>query len=119
MLDRYGWTENANGTFNLTLFIEHGRITDKPDGPQMLQGLPKLLRFFTAEISRMTATQNLIIAEVEADKKDAIEALARENGLYAAMSADYEKTAWHVLPCPPAHSPWQKQNGIYPDSLQN
>ena len=83
--DRYGWTKNANGTFNLTLFIEHGRITDKPDGPQMLQGLLKIAALHGGDF-RMTATQNLIIAEVEADKKDAIESLARENGLLRDVS---------------------------------
>ncbi len=78
--DRFGWTENANGTSNLTLFIEHGRITDKPDGPQMLQGLLKIGELHGGDY-RITATQNLVIAEIATENKEAIETLAREHGL--------------------------------------
>ena len=51
----------------------------------MLQGLLKIAALHGGDF-RMTATQNLIIAEVEADKKDAIESLARENGLLRDVS---------------------------------
>ncbi|MBN2164352.1 MAG: assimilatory sulfite reductase (NADPH) hemoprotein subunit [Pontiellaceae bacterium] len=83
--DRYGWTENSDGTWNLTLFIEHGRIKDYEDGPQMLQGLLKMADLHGGDF-RMTATQNLIVAQVEKSKKEAIEKLAREHGLLRTVS---------------------------------
>ncbi len=83
--DRYGWTENADGTWNLTLFIEHGRIMDYEGGPQMLQGLLKIAELHKGDF-RMTATQNLIVAQVDESKKDAIEKLAGEHGLLREVS---------------------------------
>ena len=83
--DRFGWIKNVDGTWNLTLFIEHGRITDKPNGPQMLSGLLKITNIHQGEF-RITATQNLIISKVDESKKDIIEGLAREYGLWREVS---------------------------------
>jgi len=83
--DRYGWVENADGSWNLTLFIEQGRITDLPDGPQMMTGLLKIADLHGGDF-RMTATQNLIVAQVDATKKDEVEQLAREYGLLRDVS---------------------------------
>lgn len=78
--DRFGWIENADGTWNLTLFIEHGRITDKEGGPQMMTGLLKIADLHKGDF-RMTATQNLIVAQVAKSKKTKVEKLAVEHGL--------------------------------------
>ena len=83
--DRFGWIKNVDGTWNLTLFIEHGRITDKPNGPQMLSGLLKITNIHQGEF-RITATQNLMISKVDESKKDIIEDLAREYGLWREVS---------------------------------
>ena len=58
--DRFGWIKNNDGSWNLTLFIEHGRITDKPDGPKMLSGLIDIANLHKGNF-RITATQNLMI----------------------------------------------------------
>jgi sulfite reductase (NADPH) hemoprotein beta-component len=83
--DRFGWTQNADGSWNLTLYIEQGRIIDHEGGPQMLQGLLKIADLHGGDF-RMTATQNLVIAQVEEAKKTEIEKLARENGLLRKVS---------------------------------
>ena len=83
--DRFGWVENADGTWNLTLFIEHGRILDHEGGPQMLQGLLKIADLHKGDF-RMTATQNLIVAQVAKSKKAKIEKLAKEHGLLKEAS---------------------------------
>ena len=83
--DRFGWIKNVDGTWNLTLFIEHGRITDKPNGPQMLSGLLKITNIHQGEF-RITARQNLMISKVEESNKDIIEDLAREYGLWREVS---------------------------------
>ena len=83
--DRFGWIKNVDGTWNLTLFIEHGRITDKPNGPQMLSGLLKITNVHQGEF-RITATQNLMISKVDECNKSIIEDLAREYGLWREVS---------------------------------
>ena len=83
--DRFGWIKNVDGTWNLTLFIEHGRITDKPNGPQMLSGLLKITNIHQGEF-RITATQNLMISKVDECNKGIIEDLAREYGLWREVS---------------------------------
>jgi sulfite reductase (NADPH) hemoprotein beta-component len=83
--DRYGWTESINGKLNLTLYLEQGRIIDHEGGPQMLQGLLKIADLHEGEF-RMTATQNLIIANVDPAQKKAIEKLARDHGLLRDVS---------------------------------
>lgn len=79
--DRFGWSENTDGTWNLTLFIEHGRIRDYDDGPQMLTGLLKIAELHGGDF-RMTATQNLVIAQVDESKKEEIEKRAVDHGLF-------------------------------------
>jgi sulfite reductase (NADPH) hemoprotein beta-component len=83
--DRFGWVKNADSTWNLTMFIENGRIKDHDNGPQMLQGLLKIADLHGGDF-RMTATQNLIVAQVDESKKDRIEKLAREHGLLRDVS---------------------------------
>ena len=87
--DRYGWTESDNGYAHLTLFIENGRIkdvSDVPGGAQWLTGLRRIAEVHDGAF-RLTANQNLIIANVPKDKRQAIEALVAEHGLTSGASA--------------------------------
>ena len=77
--DRIGWVEGIDGKFHLTLFIENGRILDYP-GKTLKTGCREIAKIHKGDF-RMTANQNLIVAGVPADQKEAIEALAREHGL--------------------------------------
>ncbi len=83
--DRFGWIKNGDDSWNLTLFIEHGRITDKPHGPKMLSGLLEIADLHKGDF-RMTATQNLMISKVNHSKKKKIEELARKYGLWRDVS---------------------------------
>ncbi|MGL4859697.1 MAG: NADPH-dependent assimilatory sulfite reductase hemoprotein subunit, partial [Enterobacteriaceae bacterium] len=77
--DRIGWVEGLEGKWHLTLFIENGRLTDKPGAP-LRSGMAHIARVHKGDF-RLTANQNLIIAGVAAEDKAQIEALAREYGL--------------------------------------
>lgn len=77
--DRIGWVEGIDGKFHLTLFIENGRILDYPN-KTLKTGCREIAKIHKGDF-RMTANQNLIVAGVPADQKEAIEALAREHGL--------------------------------------
>jgi len=76
--DRYGWTEGENGKHHLTLFIENGRLSDFPGGRRLLTGMRRIAKAHEGEI-RITPNQNLIIANVEAGKREQIEALVAEH----------------------------------------
>ena len=84
--DRYGWTEGEDDKLHLTLFVENGRVRDFPDGPQLLTGMRRIAEVHDGEI-RVTANQNLIIANVSKDKRDAIERLVKEYGLTSQSTA--------------------------------
>ena len=84
--DRYGWTESDNECAHLTLFIENGRVKDVPGGAQWLTGLRRIAEVHDGDF-RLTANQNLIIANVPKEKRKAIEALVAEHGLTTGASA--------------------------------
>jgi sulfite reductase (NADPH) hemoprotein beta-component len=66
--DRYGWTESEDGKGHLTLFVQNGRIKDIPGGPQWLTGLKHIAEVHDGDF-RLTANQNIIIANVASDKR--------------------------------------------------
>ncbi len=86
--DRIGWVKGIDEQWHLTLFIENGRILDYPGRP-LKTGLREIARIHTGDF-RLTANQNLIIAGVPANKKAAIEKLAREHGLMDAVTPQRE-----------------------------
>jgi sulfite reductase (NADPH) hemoprotein beta-component len=76
--DRYGWTEGEDGRAHLTLFVENGRVRDVDGGPAMLTGLRAIAEAHDGEF-RLTANQNVIIANVRAENRAAIERLVAEH----------------------------------------
>lgn len=77
--DRFGWVKGIDDKQHLTLFIESGRILDKPGRP-IKTGLARIAQIHKGDF-RMTANQNLIIAGVEPAEVERIEQLAQEYGL--------------------------------------
>jgi sulfite reductase (NADPH) hemoprotein beta-component len=60
--DRFGWVEDKNGKSHLTLFIAGGRVLDTPSYP-LRTGLREIAKIHDGDF-RLTANQNLIIANV-------------------------------------------------------
>ena len=77
--DRYGWTEDWQGDGHFTLFIENGRVHDTPLRA-IRTGLRRIAEVHTGEF-RLTANQNLIIAQVKKADRERIEGLLREHEL--------------------------------------
>ena len=71
--DRYGWIDDENGNSHLTLFIQNGHVADS-DGSPMRTGLREIAKVHDGDF-RLTANQNLIIANVSPAKRAEIEAL--------------------------------------------
>jgi sulfite reductase (NADPH) hemoprotein beta-component len=85
--DRYGWVEDEKGNFHYTLFVQGGRVTDTPGYP-MLTGLREIARIHDGDF-RLTANQNLIIANVSAKKRVEVAALLEKYG----MAKSHERSA--------------------------
>lgn len=77
--DRYGWVTDPEGNSHLTLFIEGGRVIDRPGYP-MRTGLREIAKIHTGDF-RLTANQNVIIANVTPKQRPLIEKLVEQYGL--------------------------------------
>jgi sulfite reductase (NADPH) hemoprotein beta-component len=77
--DRYGWVKDANGNSHLTLFIQNGRVLDTADYP-MRTGLREIAKIHDGDF-RLTANQNLIIANVSPQNRGRIEELLVKYGI--------------------------------------
>lgn len=77
--DRFGWVEDERGNFHFTLFVEGGRVIDR-NGVQMRTALREIAKIHDGDF-RLTANQNLVIANVSAKKRAEVEALLEKYGL--------------------------------------
>lgn len=84
--DRFGWTEGDDGRHHLTLYVPSGRIKDYEGGPQFLAGLRRVAEEHEGDF-RLTANQNVIIANVPSEKRAAIEAIVDEYGMTKGAGA--------------------------------
>ncbi len=82
--DRFGWLRGHDGRWHLTLRIESGRVVDRPGAP-FLTGLEKIAAIHQGDF-RLTANQNLIIANVPASECMNIDRLVADHGLGRALS---------------------------------
>ena len=77
--DRFGWVEDPNGNFHYTLFVQGGRLLDTPDYP-LLTGLREIAKIHQGDF-RLTANQNVIIANISPVQRPAIEELLDQYGI--------------------------------------
>ena len=82
--DEFGWHRGDDDRWHLTLRIVAGRIWDR-DGLQHLSGLRAIATLLDAAGGasefRLTANQNLLIANLDDAQREAIDALVREYAL--------------------------------------
>jgi sulfite reductase (NADPH) hemoprotein beta-component len=79
--DDFGWVEGEDGYGHYTLFIENGRIANRP-GCALMDGLREIARHHRGTL-RLTPNQNLIIADVAPAARARIQALLEDHGLDA------------------------------------
>jgi sulfite reductase (NADPH) hemoprotein beta-component len=77
--DTFGWRQNENGSFNYTLFIQNGRVSNLP-GQSIMDGLRELAAAHNGQF-RLTPNQNLIIADIPAEARPLIETILADHGL--------------------------------------
>lgn len=77
--DRYGWAEDPTGNSHFTLFVEGGRVLDTADY-KLRTGLREIAKIHDGDF-RLTGNQNLIIANISAANRPAVEKLMEEYGI--------------------------------------
>jgi sulfite reductase (NADPH) hemoprotein beta-component len=97
--DRYGWVRGSDGRRHLTLFIENGRLADRPGAP-LMTGLREIARVHRGDF-RITPNQNLIVAGVPASERGRIEGIARAHGLLAEGRTPIRLAAIACVALPP------------------
>jgi sulfite reductase (NADPH) hemoprotein beta-component len=100
--DRFGWSEDVEGRWHLTLRIESGRVADHGDR-RLRSGLARIAERHRGHF-RLTPNQNLIVADVAADDRWRIDGLVAGYGLDAyrrSRALALESLACVALPtCP-------------------
>ena len=93
--DRYGWIKDHRGHWHFTLYVENGRVYDTKEYP-LLSGLRAIAKIHTGDF-RLTANQNLIIADITPQQKSEITELLEEYGMIDA----HERSAMrlHSMAC--------------------
>ncbi len=77
--DHYGWKQNHEGNWYYTVFVENGRVLDDDKAP-LKTALLEIATTGKANF-RFTGNQNVILADIRPDDKDAIEALLQQFGI--------------------------------------
>jgi sulfite reductase (ferredoxin) len=82
--DHLGWHEQGDGRLYVGIFIENGRIADVEQA-RYRSGLRRIVEELRPEV-RLTAQQNVILAEIDAADRPRVEALMAEYGMAAVES---------------------------------
>ncbi len=96
--DTIGWQQGADKKWHLTLFIENGRIKDKP-GHTLRTALREI-----AETNKggfiVTANQNVIVSNVSAKAKPKIEAILNDHGITPFASSGLRRNSMACVALP-------------------
>ena len=95
--DTYGWQKGLDGRWFLTLFVESGRIKDTETRKQKTALRRVAERFENVEF-RLSANQNVLIANITDAEKDSITALLHEHGVKTEKQASLLHAA--AMSCP-------------------
>ncbi|MGH8024855.1 MAG: NADPH-dependent assimilatory sulfite reductase hemoprotein subunit [Limisphaerales bacterium] len=78
--DLYGWRQAVDGKWFLTLFVETGRVKDV-EGRRLKIALRQVAERFSDIEFRLSPNQNIILANIVEDDRDAINELLVEHGV--------------------------------------
>jgi sulfite reductase (NADPH) hemoprotein beta-component len=95
--DRAGWVKDKQGRWHLNLCILSGRIKDTEE-TAWLTGLRKIAKIHDGDF-RLTASQNLIIANVSKANKPKIQALLKECRIPVPDEKQWSALRLHAISC--------------------
>ncbi len=95
--DLYGWHQAVDGKWFLTLFVETGRVKDAGER-RLKTALRQIVEKFPSLEFRLSANQNVILANIAESDKAGINALLAEHG----VKTENQATALHAasMACP-------------------
>ncbi|XAJ80296.1 assimilatory sulfite reductase (NADPH) hemoprotein subunit [Buchnera aphidicola (Mollitrichosiphum nigrofasciatum)] len=82
--DRFGWLRGLDNIWSYTIFIKNGRICDN-EAQQLKTALIKIANVYNG-IFRITANQNLIISNIDSQKKKKIQNIIDKYNLCNSIS---------------------------------
>lgn len=95
--DSYGWQRALDGSWYLTLFVSMGRIKDT-EGHQLKTALRRVAERFPAIEFRLSANQNVLLANVTEADRASLTALLQEHGVKTDQQAGILHSA--AIACP-------------------
>jgi sulfite reductase (NADPH) hemoprotein beta-component len=96
--DALGWHKSPNGKWHLGLFVENGRIKDRPDHT-LRTALREIAETHKGELI-CTANQNVIIANATAAAKRKIDAILASNGIAIGASSGLRRNSMACVALP-------------------
>jgi sulfite reductase (NADPH) hemoprotein beta-component len=96
--DVLGWTKSAGGRWHLGLFVENGRIRDRP-GHALRTAMRQVASVHKGELI-CTANQNVIIANVTAAGKRKIDAILAAHGVALATTSGLRRNSMACVALP-------------------
>ncbi|SOC03457.1 sulfite reductase (NADPH) hemoprotein beta-component [Ureibacillus xyleni] len=93
--DRYGWIKGEDGKYHFTLFIQNGRVADFENYP-LKTALREIAQVHKGEF-RFTGNQNVVIANVGARAKKAIDEIIEKYDL--TNSVNYSALRRNSIAC--------------------
>lgn len=95
--DHLGWHRQSDGRWLVGVFVENGRIQDTPSH-QGRSGLRAIVDEFRPEL-RLTAQQNIILANIDDQAKPRVEAALAAYGLHTGTN-DLSTLRRYAMACP-------------------
>ncbi len=114
--DRFGWQEGTDGASHLTLYIENGRVADLSN-VTVMTGLREIASIHHGDF-RITANQNLIVANVPKGSRKDIDTLARKHGLIAEGKSKTRLDSISCVSFPTCPQAMAEAERYFPDFLE-
>lgn len=96
--DHLGWHEQKQpGLLYVGIFIENGRIIDRPGNP-VRSNLRKIVERFRPEV-RLTPQQNMVLANIPEKHREEIDTILKESGLAVGVNGMLTELRRHEMAC--------------------
>jgi len=113
--DKIGWEQGAYKKWHLTMFIENGRIKDKP-GHGLRTALREIAELHTGTFV-LTGNQNLIIANATAKSKPKINAILKQHGVSPFVSSALRRNSMACVALPTCGLALAESERFLPDLI--
>lgn len=96
--DPIGWRQGADKKWHLTLFIDNGRVKDRP-GAMLRTALRQIAEVHSGDFV-LTSNQNLIISRIAAKDRKRIETILDKHGIAIATSSGMKRSSMACVALP-------------------